>query len=247
MIPSIPNDTDPRWGTKSRDRKALAILSTMRMAVGEQVLKASWLDVGCGNGGIAATLSDHVESVIGVDPERWKAWGSFMQSSPRLRLVQADCANLHRVVPDGSVDVAVCNQVYEHVPDVAVLLRSIHRALRADGFCYFAGPNLLWPIEPHVHLPFVHWLPRQPTIRLLSALGVHRIVGLDAWSASYWQLKRLFRDAGFEATSLVAERLAASQPCIGTRPRLALLKRLVGMVEPFSPGFVFLLTKRPSQ
>jgi len=238
------SNPDPRWGTKDREQKALAIFSTMRSVLGDGISNASWLDIGCGNGEIAAKLSLRVQNVVGVDPERWKIWGGLMEAHPRLRLVQGDCTKLSDVVPDGSIGVAVCNQVYEHVSDVSALLDGIYRALQPGGHCYFAGPNLLWPIEPHVHLPFVHWLPRQPTIRTLSALGVQRIVELDAWSAHFWRLKRLFRDSRFDSSSLIVERLASSVPYLGAGVRFNSLKRVVSLFEPLSPSFVFLLTKR---
>lgn len=216
---------------------------TMQLALGDRVSTKVWMDIGCGSGEIAATLSARVASVVGVDPESWKRWDDLMASHPRLKLVRGDCAKLSELVPDGSIDIAVCNQVYEHVPDVAALLRGIYAALKPGGHCYFAGPNLLWPIEPHVHLPFVHWLPREPTIQVLSALGSRRIVELDAWSMHYWALKGHFRGAGFDSSSLIAERIVASRPGGAHSGPSHLLRRLAGWLEPLSPGFVFLLTK----
>ncbi len=225
----------------------MAILQTMRAVLGDQVASEAWLDIGCGSGEIAATLSKHVASVVGVDPEGWRRWDDLVASHARLRLLRADCAQLGDVVADGSIGVAVCNQVYEHVADVSGLLVSIHAALKPGGHCYFAGPNLLWPIEPHVHLPFVHWLPRRSTIRLLSALGVRRIVELDAWSTHYWRLKQLFDDSGFDSSSLVAQRFVASRPEFSGLAKTRLFRRAAELLEPLSPGFVFLLTKRSPQ
>ena len=72
---------------------------------------------------------------------------------------------------DESLDVAVCAQVYEHVPDASLMLEELHRVLVPGGTVFFSGPNLLFPIEPHYHLPFLHWLPRPMAGALLRWTG----------------------------------------------------------------------------
>ena len=67
----------------------------------------------------------------------------------------------------------------------------------SGGIAYFAGPNLLFPIEPHVFWPFVHWLPRGLAVRLMRALGSRKV--LDANSASWWRLHAWFD--GFEVSN----------------------------------------------
>lgn len=238
---------DPRWGARDRDTKALAILGTLRAESGERIVGGQWLDLGCGSGLIASSLAPHVGAIQGVDPEPWSRWPGLQAVHANLRFHVGGVDDLPGLVPDASVDVALCNQVYEHVPDPAALVRELHRVLKRGGICYFAGPNLLWPIEPHVHLPFVHWLPRAPVIWLLSAMGVSRIHGLDAWSLDAWRLRALFLGAGFEWHSAfrararagievreagLAARLAAKMP--------AWLERLL---LPLLPGFVFILRK----
>jgi len=233
----------PRWGAAHRDAKGRAIFATMLSAIGPTVANESWLDVGCGSGGIAAELSKHVASVVGIDPEAWPGWPDLMSSNPGLRLLQRDCRAIESVVPNGSIGVAVCNQVYEHVPDVPALLTELFKALKPGGHCYFAGPNLLWPIEPHVFYPFVHWLPRERAIRMLSKMGLHRMRELDAWSMHYWTLRSHLRAAGFEVSSLLAERMLASRRRAPNAALLRVLKFLAVATEPVAPSFVFLLRK----
>jgi len=233
----------PRWGSAHRDEKGRAILSTMIAVLGPDVANEPWLDVGCGSGGIAAELSKHVASVVGVDPEAWPHWPELISSNPGLRLLQRDCRALETIIPNGSIGIAVCNQVYEHVLDVPTLLAEIFKAIRPGGYCYFAGPNLLWPIEPHVFYPFVHWLPREGTIRVLSGIGLHRIRELDAWSMHYWALRGHFRAAGFEVSSLLVERLLANRRRVANAVLLRALKLIAAGAEPLAPGFVFLLRK----
>ena len=238
---------DPRWGAQGRNAKALAILGTLRSTCGDGITGGQWLDVGCGSGLIAATLAPHVGSIRGIDPEPWERWGSLQAEHGNLRFDAGGVDDLPALVPSASIDVAVCNQVYEHVPDPSALIRELHRVLKPGGRCYFAGPNLVWPIEPHVFLPFVHWLPRSWVIRGLSSVGVSRIHELDAWSLDAWRLRGLLRRAGFEIRLAFRARACAGIE-VGERGLAArLASAMPGWLEratlPLHPGFVFVLRK----
>lgn len=238
---------DPRWGAKGRDAKALAILGTLRLTCGQDVTAGQWLDVGCGSGQIAAALAPHVEAIRGIDPEPWSRWVALQAERENLRFDVGGVDDLPALVSAASVDIAICNQVYEHVPDTAVLIRELHRVLKPGGRCYFAGPNLAWPIEPHVFLPFVHWLPRASVIRILAAAGVTRIHGLDAWSLDAWRLQDLLRRAGFKIDLAFRARARAGievgERGLATRLASAMPHWLERATLPLHPGFVFVLRK----
>jgi SAM-dependent methyltransferase len=236
---------DPRWGQEHRERKAEAIYRTLDMLDHRNWTESVWLDIGCGSGGIASTIAPRVRRMIGIDPEAWRRWADFLQRHDNLEFHAASYREIEAILGRDRVDVVICNQVYEHVDDPSALLRAIYAVLKADGICYFAGPNLLWPIEPHVFWPFVHWLPRQFARRMMRILGSKRAHELDAWSWSYWRLMRNFREAGFEAQVLIRERLLVEV----ARPRLRRILRCVPSawircLAPFAPGFVFALRKR---
>ncbi len=137
----------------------------------------------------------------------------------------------------------VCNQVYEHVSDPQQLIREIFRILKPGGRCYFAGPNLIFPIEPHVFWPFVHWLPRGFAVKLMRVCGSSGV--LDANSTHYWRLRRW----------LGAFHIRNSVPYILRNPvlygRSGALWRMLGHMPEWmldratwlSPGFVFMLRK----
>lgn len=239
--------TDPRWGARDRDTKALAIMGTLRSMCGESISKGQWLDIGCGSGLIASSLAPHVEAIRGVDPEPWSRWSGLQEAFSNLRFNVGGVDSLPAIVPDASVDVAICNQVYEHVPDPANLISELYRVLTPGGVGYFAGPNLLWPVEPHVFLPFVHWLPREAVIKVLSALRVSRIRQLDAWSLDAWRLCALLRNAGFDLQLAFRARaragVAAGEGGIATRLAAILPTWLEHVSLPFHPGFVFILRK----
>lgn len=241
---------DPRWGQEGRDRKAEAILATLLLHCKRDLTRGVWLDIGCGSGGIAATLAEHVEGVIGIDPEPWNRWQTFRSQHSNLHFHVGSYRDLEALLKTGSCDVVICNQVYEHVDDPAALLASIHSVLKQDGICYFAGPNLLWPIEPHVFWPFVHWLPRTAAQRAMRALGSKQAHSLDAWSWSYWKLMRYIRAAGFSPVSVLSERLQAglAERSVVARSLVAGVPRLLfKILAPIAPGFVFVLRKGGAQ
>ena len=244
---SDPPPCVPRWGSEGRDQKASAILQTLVSRLGNRVTEGTWADVGCGSGGIAAALALRVERVIGVDPEPWASWSTMQAENSNLSFIEASFDSNQLSLPDSSVDVVICNQVYEHVRYPERLIVNIHRILRPGGFCYFAGPNLLWPVEPHVLMPFVHWLPRPFAQKMLRAFGSSRSEELDAYSGSFLQLRSLFRLAGFEVENALHQRFTSGLAC-NNKPRLAALSAVLPRIlfilgEPVSPGLVYLLKK----
>ncbi len=62
--------------------------------------------------------------------------------------------------PDASLDVVICNHVYEHIFDQEKLFQEIFRVLKCEGIVYFGAMNARWPFEPHYDVIFLHWLPR---------------------------------------------------------------------------------------
>lgn len=239
----------PRWGNEARDRKALAIAATMSLCRGNAVFRGCWLDVGCGSGGIAAALSEHVRAIVGVDPEPWREWEGETQRHGNLSFKVASFDSPELPVESASFDVVVCNQVYEHVTDPRQLLRNIHGALRPGGCCYFAGPNLLWPVEPHVFWPFVHWLPRDWAHRLMAALGSKRVKEFDAFSHPSWTLTRWFNEVGFSVENALPGRvqveLELKRAAVAARLSRLVPKALWNALLPVAPGFVFVLEKKP--
>ncbi|MGA9852146.1 MAG: class I SAM-dependent methyltransferase [Gammaproteobacteria bacterium] len=238
--------TDPRWGQEGRDRKAEAILATLRLHCSQDLREGIWLDIGCGSGGIAATLAAHVERVVGVDPEPWERWQSYRSQHLNLAFHVGSYRDLETLLGADSCSVVICNQVYEHVDDPRVLLAAIHHVLKPDGVCYFAGPNLLWPIEPHVYWPFVHWLPRSFAHGWMRTFGSKRAHDLDAWSWSYWHLVQAFRNTGFQQSVAVRERVRAHALQSGSlmaRVLAGLPRVMFSVLAPCAPGFVFVLRK----
>lgn len=238
---------DPRWGDRDRDRKAQSIVDTLRGVCGDRIVDGKWLDVGCGSGGIAFTMAGLVERIDGVDMEAWERWTAFAKARTNLRFHVGACDGPDLPMPEESCDVIICNQVYEHVSDPEQLVLNIHGMLKPGGVCYFAGPNLLWPIEPHVFWPFVHWVPRRVALAIMRVLGSKRTADFDAYLATYWKLNSWFKKRGFQVRNAVPERMRAAQGSslaaltlrfFGNLPRV-----VFALLAPIVPSFIFVLRK----
>ena len=117
------------------------------------------LDVGSSNGIIDNHLAKQFGQVSGIDidePAMAHAQATFVRDN--LEFKYGDAMDMS--VADNSIDVIVCTQIYEHVPDAKTLFREIHRTLKPGGFCYFSGNNRLMLMEPHYRLPLLSVIPR---------------------------------------------------------------------------------------
>jgi len=237
----------PRWSNEARDRKAEAIAATLRRRCGDAIFAGDWIDVGCGSGGVAAGLARHVGSISGIDPEPWEDWQRLVDEHENLKFSVGAFDLKASPLTAEKFDVVVCNQVYEHVQSPTNLLSNIYSVLRPGGVCYFAGPNLLWPVEPHVFWPFVHWIPRGVAHRIMRSMGSRRVEEFDAYSHSSWTLQRWFRAAGFSSENVLATRVDEELSLLRA-PRLRAAVRAIpqlawGAFLPISPGFAFILKK----
>ncbi|MBW8369340.1 MAG: class I SAM-dependent methyltransferase [Arenimonas sp.] len=236
----------PKWGRVGRSGKAEAIRDTIFLASHAKPT-GRWMDVGCGNGEMAAFLAPSVSSMVGVDPDPWPSWPQLGRDHSNLTLRTAFFDGVDCPFPAESVDVVVCNQVYEHVSNPEALIGNIAKVLAPGGVCYFAGPNLLWPIEPHVFWPLVHWLPRSTAQRLMKALGSRKFNELDAYSTHFLRLRGWFALHGLEVRNAIGERLCVELRRRGWASMAAVVHSLPPLVfrllEPLAPGFVFILAK----
>jgi len=232
---------DPRWGSDNRQQKAENILQCLTLLTDLNLRALVCVDIGCGSGAICAHMAPSFKQMVGVDPEPWERWQDYISEFPTLSFREESIENLS--LPDASVDVVICNQVYEHVPSPEILIAQIYRILKPGGLCYFAGPNLLYPVEPHVHWPFIHWIPRRLALAILRLLAPDKV--LDAYSTTYWQLRRwLGRFTIVDAVPQLIKCRAESTDG-GNIWRIFRLVplwflRALGFL---SPGFIFLVSK----
>lgn len=230
----------------SRERKAAKILAILRHACGHSLATARCLDIGCASGLILRSLAPHFRWAIGLEYNAQAVGLTNNQGLENLCYVRGDAVDLP--LPDESVDLVLCTQVYEHVADPDGLAAEILRVLVPGGVCFFSGPNKLYPVDLHYRLPLIHWLPASWAGACLRALGRGR--EYDIRSLTPRSLRR--RLTGFEIRDLTVPMLRDPQAyammeelgglaCVSRLPAW-LLRALV----PFVPNVNWVL-KKPVQ
>ncbi|MCC6298140.1 MAG: class I SAM-dependent methyltransferase [Anaerolineales bacterium] len=136
------------------------------------------LDWGCGRG----------RHVLWLREQGYQAYGVELDPMPvqnGLALVKAkgypdDSLSLidnkgRTPFPDGFFDYVFSGNVLEHVADIDAVCVEMSRITRKGGGGYHVFPAQRQPIEGHLFMPFVHWLPpgwfRKWIIRTCVRLG----------------------------------------------------------------------------
>jgi ubiquinone/menaquinone biosynthesis C-methylase UbiE len=225
-------------------QQRLALMNSCRSLSG-----LSALDCGCGQGQyVLGMLADGADAYgieyIGANVVQFAA----QHPEHAHRVSQGDVE--HLPYPDESFDVALLNEVLEHVPDDAAGLRQVWRVLRPGGMLFVFSPNRLYPFETHgvnlrrggrrvpLYTPFVPYVPER------SGLFTY-------WARNYWpgQLRDLIHAAGFDIvhTDFVwqtFENISGKQPRLLSQLKPALRQaaavgqrlpgvRMVGAVSQF--------------
>lgn len=145
-------------------------------------------DLGAGTGIIRAELEKETSNpLFGLEID-----ASFIVD--RERMVLGDV----RRIPfaDESLDFALLNHVYEHVPDPRRLFEEAYRVTRPGGAVYVTAGNRLAVMEPHYRLPLLSWLPRRAAGAYLRMTRRGTTYD-DITFLTYRPLMRLMRGAGF--------------------------------------------------
>lgn len=125
----------------------------------------------------------------------------------------------HLPFPDDSFDFVVSNAVIEHVggPDGARAMIVESERVARLGYLH-TTPNRWFPIEPHLMIPLLHWLPEPARQRAFSAVGFDGYTREHYWLFSTRTLRRLGTRAsrctgGWPAMTI----LAHSEPLADSR------------------------------
>ncbi len=227
-----------------RERKARTMVRVLLDHFGAAAKSLEVLDVGASTGIIDNYLADHFGSVLGCDIDAAAiAEAAARYRKPNLAFRCGDAMHIER--PDASVDVVICTQVYEHVPDAGRMMAEIRRVLRPGGACYFAASNRLMWNEPHYDLPLLSVVPRWLAHRYVRLAG--KADRYHELHFSYWGLRRLVR--GFEVvdyTRTLIERPEDFATAYMIRPGSAKshIARLLARYALWAvPGYIWLLVK----
>ncbi len=236
------------YDEEGRAAKATKVVKVLEDHLGD-LSGLSILDVSCSTGLMPRCFAPHFARVTGIDIDEGAV--AFAKENNDLDNVEFHVMDaLHTGFEDGSFDIVVCNQMYEHVPDAAQLLNEIRRILVPGGTCYFGATNRLKVIETHYgRLPFLAWLPKPLAHLYLRILG--RGDRYYETLYTYWTLKRMCAD--FEVTDYTVEvvrqpgRFGAEDTLSPGSMQQKLALGLLKVAYWFSPGYIWLLTKPPTQ
>lgn len=199
------------------------------------------LDVGCSNAIVLDTVCAALtpQFAVGIDMD--------MAALPRPAAKRAAIFGDALALPiaSGTVDVVICNHMYEHVPNANALFSEIHRALKPGGLVYFGSMNARWPVEPHYRLPFLHWLPHRVTRPIMRWFG-HGEAGYIEKPLGYGGLRQLvsrFSCEDYTLRIIAAPALFCAEDVL-PYPRLArILSHIARAMYGFLPGYVWILRK----
>ncbi len=122
----------------------------------------------------------------------------------RERMVRGDVLCLP--LASESLDFAMLNHLYEHVPDPGALFRETYRVLKPGGTAYVTAGSRRAVMEPHYRLPFLSWLPPKAAGAYVRVAG--RGNGYeDIRFLTYRPLMRLMRSAGFMVQDITEQAI----------------------------------------
>jgi len=153
-------------------------LSNFTQAMGSPPEKIRVLDWGCGRGRDVLFLRELGYEAYGIDIDPLP-----VQNGLPLFLSKgysSDCLALldqqgRTPFPDAFFDYVFSGNVLEHVSDIHKVSEEIARVTRQGGSGYHVLPAQRQPMEGHLFMPFVHWLPeglfRRTLILIFVLLG----------------------------------------------------------------------------
>ncbi len=195
------------------------------------------IDCGCGAGEYVRSLSALGADVWGIEYSEDKIREARRHADlPAQRVAVGDIENL--AFEDGRFDIALVNEVLEHVPDDRQGIREVHRIVKPGGLIVVFSPNRLYPFETHgvslrsgAKVP--HYVPFVPYVPVRLGL-------FEYWARNYWpwELRGLIGSGGFSIERCdyvwqTFENISGNQP------------RLIRLLRPVLRLFAALLERTP--
>lgn len=214
------------------------------------------IDCGCGSGGYVLELLKRGADALGVEHSADKVEQYKRQAESPERVMRGNLETLE--FPSNHFDLALLNEVLEHVPDDVIALREAFRVLKPGGVLVIFSPNRLYPFETHglTWRSSAQIIPPSRTF-LAPYLPVRlgrRLFDYPARNYFPSDLRRMARDTGFEIVRTdylwqTFEGISGRQPrwMRSVRPVLRGLSRLlerVPLLRSFGVSQVLFLRKR---
>jgi len=124
------------------------------------------LDWGSGRGEYVAWLRDAGYNAFGAEIRRAASERGKELLVERGydydRVIAPIAPNGRTELPADFFHFVFTHYVLEHVADIDAVTSEIARVTAPGGCGFHVYPGKLRPIEPHLFMPFVHWLPKNP-------------------------------------------------------------------------------------
>jgi len=152
------------------------------------------LDIGCGEGGLVVALNLRGFNAVGVDLNEKNIQISMLRARKHGLRGSIFKKGDARALPFDNDSFAVLTfiSVLEHIGSTREILHEASRVLKKDGYLFATVPNKYWPIEYHVNLWFIHWLPlciRKVLLDLLrkqKGKDLNYLEGIKYYSPGQW-------------------------------------------------------------
>lgn len=141
------------------------------------------LEIGCGKCALLERLAAAGHDVIGLDHDR----SLMAQAAGALRTCCGEATKLP--FPDGSFEIVIGMDIFEHIPDSEQHIAEVRRVLGPRGYYVLETPNILFnfPFEMFRNVRRLGWRHMFAFLEPPWHCALH----------SYWGVKRDFRRAGF--------------------------------------------------
>jgi 2-polyprenyl-3-methyl-5-hydroxy-6-metoxy-1,4-benzoquinol methylase len=238
------HDNVRMYAVADRRRKAETMIAVLRDHFGPALAEQRLLNVGCSTGIIDRVLAEAVAGTVGIDIDAEAiAYANAQPGDGRSRFAVMDAMRMD--FADAAFDIAICSQVYEHMPDARRMMQEVFRVLRPGGVCYFAATNRLCLIEQHYRLPFLSIIPVPLAhwyLRLLRRGRHYYERHLTVWGLR--RLTQCFERIDYTARLVREPERFGTAYMVGTRNLKNMIVRAVlrGAYWAF-PGYVWLLRK----
>lgn len=228
-------------GRTQKFKKIFSVVDDFRPAV--HSLKC--LDIGCSSGIITSFLGRRFSMTIGMDIDQEAIYyAKEHHLSSRIQFLTADAMSFP--FKDGSLDVIICNHIYEHVPNAQQLMDEIFRVLKEDGFCYFSAGNKCMIMEGHYALPFLSWLPKPLAHLYLKLTRKGGFYYEEHYSL--WGLKKLVKRFYIRDYTLpiikAPEKFSATELFNTQSFSYKWIRFLAPVLYPWIPTYIWILTKK---
>jgi len=237
--------TEAECATFTPNAEVVRYLEATRARLGLEKRDLNVLDWGSGRG----------EYVLWLREAGYNAFGAEIRAAAALRgnkvfaargldfehLVRPIGSDCRTDLPNGYFHFVFTHYVLEHVADLDAAAREMARLTAPGGSGFHVYPGKLRPIEPHLFMPFVHWLPKSPArkwaIRAYVACGIEPrwgwlstadaetktrayfdFVMLETFYRRFAQVRRSFDAVGLYVTPVSAEHPTLRR--LATLPRV---------------------------